>query len=446
MALLGILGSGESGMGAALLARRKGYEVLLSDSGMIPHARQEALRSIGAHIEEGGHTLERLQGAELIVKSPGIPETASIVVALRAAGVPVVSEIEFAGRYTTAKKICITGSNGKTTTTSLVYHILRKAGWNVGIGGNVGTSFARQVAEEQYDYYVLELSSFQLDGMYDFRADIGVLLNITPDHLDRYDYQLENYAASKLRIAQNMRSSESLVVCADDPVTSDSMAGVALSAQLCRFGLRDSDTPRMAVVREGRIYFSVAQCPDWSIALDQLSLRGKHNQYNCMAAGIVASLLGVEVNAIREGLADFPGIPHRLELVRELEGVRYVNDSKATNVDAVWYALESMPRGVVWIAGGTDKGNDYTVLQDFARAKVHTLICLGMDNRKLHVAFGGIVDTILEASSAKEAVHLAHRAAQDGDTVLLSPACASFDLFKNYEDRGNQFRKEVELL
>jgi UDP-N-acetylmuramoylalanine--D-glutamate ligase len=411
-----IIGGGESGVGAAVLARARGLDVFLSDGGRLTDGYRRTLEEFGVEFEEGGHTLGRLLEAGEAVKSPGVPETAPVVVALREAGIPVVSEIEFAGRYMgDARTVCITGSNGKTTTTTLIWELLRDAGYDVCLGGNIGESFALSVARGRHDWYVLELSSFQLDGMFDFRADIAVLLNITPDHLDRYDYSLDNYAASKMRITRNQRPQDTFIYPAGDPVVRAQMAGMALGMRLEPF--EDAALPPV-----------------------ELKIRGKHNLLNARAAVLAARAAGVPEASIARTLARFEGIEHRLERVGEWNGVEWVNDSKATNVDAVWYALESMTRPVVWIAGGTDKGNDYSALLPLVREKVKALVCMGADNTKLLEAFGGVVP-VADTHSLDEAMQAAADAATAGDTVLLSPACASFDLFKNYEDRGGQYKQ-----
>ncbi|PIE83938.1 MAG: UDP-N-acetylmuramoyl-L-alanine--D-glutamate ligase [Bacteroidia bacterium] len=442
-----VLGGGESGVGAAILAQRAGCDVFLSDAGQLGQARRAELQRRGIALEEGGHTPARILSADEVVKSPGIPETAPIVVALRERGVPVISEIELAGRHIGgAKTICITGSNGKTTTTHLLHQMLLAAGLNVGMVGNVGQSFARQVALAPRDYYVVELSSFQLDGMYDFRADVAVLLNITPDHLDRYDHRLENYAASKLRIAQNQGPADTFIHCADDPVSRATLQGHPLTAGSVRPFTRGGEPSATGSYQRGEaLCFVDAQGP-WSIPMREIRLQGKHNMYNCQAATLAAQAIGLPRRAIVEGMRSFAGIAHRLELVGERGGVRYVNDSKATNTDAAWYALDSMTTPVVWIAGGVDKGNDYAPLLPLVQGRVHTLICMTTDAEKLHASFAGVVGRIVDAGSAREAVAQAARLAQPGDTVLLSPACASFDLFDNYEQRGELFRKAVEEL
>lgn len=426
-----VLGAGESGMGAAYLAKKKGERVFLSDAGKIAPEHKAELEAWGVPYEEGGHSLARMEGATVVVKSPGIPETVPVVQAMRMANIPVISEIEFAAPYAPdAKWICITGSNGKTTTTNLVYEILRAAEYDVAMAGNVGRSIARIVADEHHDYYVLELSSFQLDGMYHFRANVAILLNITPDHLDRYDHKMENYVRSKFRIVQNQQKTDTFIVNIDDKVITDYMAEYPMNMQLFPFSQQGEQR-----YGEKKAYRLIEQ--------EGLLIRGVHNRYNATAAVLAATVCGVKEPVIAKVLSSFKGIEHRLEFVREIDGVCYINDSKATNVDAVWYALESMTTPVVWIAGGTDKGNDYAPLQGFVRSKVHTLICLGVDNQKLIRDFGGLVTNLVEVHSAQEAVLQAKNFAKPGDTVLLSPACASFDLFKNYEDRGRQFKEAI---
>ncbi len=426
-----VLGAGESGMGAAYLAKKKGERVFLSDAGKIAPVHKEELEAWGVPYEEGGHSLARMEGATVVVKSPGISETVPVVQAMRKANIPVISEIEFAAPYAPdATWVCITGSNGKTTTTNLVYEILRAAQYDVAMAGNVGRSIARIVADEHHDYYVLELSSFQLDGMYHFRANVAILLNITPDHLDRYDHKMENYVRSKFRIVQNQQKTDAFIVNIDDKVITDYMAEHPMNMQLFPFSQQGEQ-----LYGEKKAYRLIEQ--------EGLLIRGLHNRYNATASVLAATVCGVQESVITKVLSSFKGIEHRLEFVREIDGVRYINDSKATNVDAVWYALESMTTPVVWIAGGTDKGNDYTPLQGFVRSKVHTLICLGVDNQKLIRDFGGLVTNLVEVHSAQEAVLQAKNFAKPGDTVLLSPACASFDLFKNYEDRGRQFKEAI---
>ena len=439
-----VLGAAESGVGAAVLAQKKGFDVFVSDMGKIKPHYVEMLDRYGLVWEEGGHTEELILNADEVVKSPGIPEDAPMVRKVREAGIPVISEIEFAGRYTNAKMICITGSNGKTTTTSLIYHIFRNAGYNVGLAGNIGQSLALQVAEKDYDYYVIELSSFQLDNMYHFRANIAVLLNITPDHLDRYDHCFQNYVDSKMRIVRNMTSRDFFVYSGDDPV---------IAEQLPKYDLRMRQLPFMArsavASAAGDAFLCdgvfTASVGDASVEIDTAKMRigGLHNAYNAMAAALATLAAGVDPERIRQSICDFAPVEHRLEPAGEKEGVLWINDSKATNVDSVWYALESMKRPVVWIAGGTDKGNDYGPLKEFARRKVHTLVCMGLDNAKLVREFTGVVPEVISTDSLDSAMRAARAAARPGDAVLLSPACASFDLFANYENRGELFKKWV---
>ena len=441
-----VLGGGISGYGSAILAKKLGFATLLSDAGRIADRYKAALDEWGVEYEEGGHTMERILAADEVIKSPGIPEKAPVVKALRAQGTPIISEIEFAGRYKgKARTICITGSNGKTTTTSLTYQILRDAGYNVALGGNIGESFAYSVATGEYDWYVLELSSFQLDGMYDFRADVAVLMNITPDHLDRYDYCFQNYIDSKMRIAQNQHSRCAFIYSADDQV---------IAEQLPKYDLRMRQLPfaaKSAVASgAGDAYLDgdgifTATVGKRSVEIDtaKMQIKGLHNTYDAMAASLAALAAGVEPEQVRATVESFGGVEHRLERVKEHDKVLWINDSKATNVDSVWYALESMTRPTVWIAGGTDKGNDYAPLMDFAREKVHTLICMGVDNQKLIDSFTGTIPTIRDTHSLDEAMTAAREAAREGDVVLLSPACASFDLFRNYEARGEEFKQWV---
>lgn len=445
-----ILGGGESGTGSAVLARLKGFDVFLSDAGPLSDKYRALLEKYGIAYEEGGHTPDRILNADEVVKSPGIPEKAEVVKKVRAKGIPVISEIELAGRYTDARIIAVTGSNGKTTTTSLVYELLRKAGFNAGLGGNIGRSFALQVATEKHEWYVLELSSFQLDGMYDFKAHIAVLTNITPDHLDRYEYRMQNYVNSKFRIIRNLTAKDRFVYCADDPETarrvdaeinSYPMPVAPFTARDRRFKsayLREENGRKEIVVQEGDGKFV--------IGTDELQIKGIHNIYNVMAAVIAARLAGVPDTSIRAALKDFGGVEHRMEAVAEKDGVLYINDSKATNVDSVWYALESMTRPVIWIAGGTDKGNDYERLLPFVREKVKVLVCLGLNNEKLKAAFGEAVPVLCDTDSLEKAMACVKRYARAGDAVLLSPACASFDLFRNYEDRGRRFKEAVKAL
>jgi UDP-N-acetylmuramoylalanine--D-glutamate ligase len=442
--LVAILGGGESGVGAAILAQKKGYDVFVSDLGKIKEKYKDVLSNYKIGFEEGQHSEEKILSAELVVKSPGIPETAPLVQQLKEQGTPVISEIEFGGRFSSAKTICITGSNGKTTTTLLTYHILQKAGVNVGLAGNVGKSFAWQVAEENFDVYVIELSSFQLDGMYEFKADVAVLMNITPDHLDRYGYDMQNYTDSKFRILQNQTATDYFVYCADDEVIQKEINKRDIKPVQLPFGLGEAAGPG-AGVKDNRIIINFNQ-NQFSMSILDLSLQGKHNTYNSMAAGIASMVLKIRDEQLRESLSDFTGVEHRLERFLKVHGIEFINDSKATNVNSSWYALESVHKPVVWIAGGVDKGNDYTMLQGLVTNKVKAIVCLGKNNAKLHEAFGDCVADIVDASSMEEAVKAAYYLARNGDTVLLSPACASFDLFENYEDRGNQFKKEVRNL
>lgn len=439
-----VLGAGESGTGSAVLARKQGFDVFVSDMGSIRDKYRMKLNEYGIEFEENGHDRERIFTADEIIKSPGISDSVPMILALKEKGIPVISEIEFAGRYTEAIKICITGSNGKTTTTSLIHHMLRKAGLNAGIAGNVGKSFAMQVADENYDYYVLELSSFQLDGMYQFKADIAILLNITPDHLDRYDYDLQKYVESKFRITQNLSEDEYFIFCRDDEITVRELERIVVKARQLSFTMHDSQEPG-AFVRNNNLLIEFDNI-DFSMSLDELSLKGKHNTYNSMAAGIAGNVLKIRKDIIRKSLSDFQGVEHRLEKVLTVHGIEFINDSKATNINSTWYALESMTTPVVWIAGGVDKGNDYNTLLDLVKGKVKALICLGKDNKKLHEAFGDIVDTIVDTEAMQDAVSSAYYLAKDGECVLLSPACASFDLFENYEDRGRQFKLAVKDL
>lgn len=442
--LMVILGGGESGVGSAILAQKKGFRVFLSDSGVLNSVHRNTLKTYGIDFEENGHTEESILAADEIVKSPGIPDTAPMMQKVHEKGIPVVSEIEFAGRYTDAKMICITGSNGKTTTASLIYHILQSAGLNVGLGGNIGKSFARQVAEESYDYYVLELSSFQLEGVYDFKADIAVLLNITPDHMDRYDHNLQNYVDAKMRIIRNQKTEDAFIYWVDDPLVTKEIEKLKPAATPYPFGEKKSNRTA-AYTENGKLYIQTKE-NIFDMELELLALEGMHNVYNSMASGIVAKLMDVSDEQLRTSLSDFKGVPHRLEKVATVRGVQYINDSKATNVNSCWYALESMRTKTVLILGGTDKGNDYTEIEELVRSKVRALIFLGKDNSKLHAFFDGKVNEIRDVGSMDEAVDVAYQLAQKGDAVLLSPCCASFDLFRNYEDRGDQFRECVRRL
>jgi UDP-N-acetylmuramoylalanine--D-glutamate ligase len=439
-----ILGAGESGTGAAILARKQGYAVLVSDSGKIKERYKAELESHQIEWEESGHTMERILRAALVVKSPGIPEKAPVIMEIRKNNIPIIAEIEFAGRYTRAKKICITGSNGKTTTTLLTYEILKRAGIRTGLAGNVGNSLARQVAENDADVYVIELSSFQLDDMFEFRADISVLLNITPDHLDRYNYEMQNYVNSKFRILQNQTERDYFIYCADDPVITNELTQREIRPAMLPFSLQQA-SGNGAWVKDNTIYIQINE-KQFSMSILDLALQGKHNTYNSMAAAVSSMVLEIRNDRIREVLSDFQGVEHRLERFLKVHGIEFINDSKATNVNSTWYALETMDKPVVWIAGGVDKGNDYTMLFDLVKHKVKAIVCLGTDNSKLHSAFGSMVNNIIDTTSMAEAVKSAYYLARNGDAVLLSPACASFDLFENYEDRGNQFKLEVRNL
>jgi len=439
-----VLGGGESGTGSAVLAKVKGFDVFLSDSGNLKEEAKALLRKWDIEFEEGGHTLEKIYNANEIVKSPGIPETAPLIVAAREKGIRIISEIEFAGRYDSAKKICITGSNGKTTTTSLIYFMLKNAGLNVGLAGNIGQSYAYQVATQKYDYYVLELSSFQLDGMYEFRADIAILMNITPDHLDRYDFKMQNYINSKFRITQNMKEEDCFIFCQDDPVTIGELEKIVTRAKMLPF-TQKGKVEEGAFIEDERVCITLNGDVDY-IYLKELALQGKHNVYNSMAAAIAAKAIKIDKKVIRESLMTFSGVEHRMEKVLKIKNVLYINDSKATNVDSAWYALDSMTTPVVWIAGGKDKGNDYEPLYQLVKDKVRVLICMGLHNEKLHENFADKVDMIFDVQSAQDAVAKAYEVAQSGETVLLSPCCASFDLFKSYEDRGKQFKDAVRNL
>lgn len=442
-----ILGGGESGVGSAILAKQKGYDVFLSDKGSFKEKYRAMLLKEQIDFEEGKHSEEKILDADEVIKSPGIPDNNELVLKLRSKNIPVISEIEFAGRYTKAKTICITGSNGKTTTTMLTYHILKKAGYNVGLAGNVGKSFALQVATENYDYYVLELSSFQLDGMYQFRADVAVLLNITPDHLDRYDYIFENYIASKFRIVQNQTESDFFIYNADDENIQAYMKNWKSSVTLVPFSIKKPIDGHGAFLNENQITLNYKPNQNPLImTIEQLALQGKHNVYNSMAASLAAKIVDVRKEIIKESLQDFQGIEHRLEFVASINGVEFINDSKATNINSAWYALESMQKPVVWICGGQDKGNDYNEILDLVKHKVKAIVCLGKNNKKIISAFKDVIDLIVETDTAADAVAASYKIAKKGDAVLLSPACASFDLFENYEDRGLQFKAAVRSL
>ena len=439
-----ILGGGESGVGSAVLAKTKGFDVFLSDMGKIGDEYVAMLEKWEIPFEQGCHTEELILNADEVIKSPGIPSTAPMVQKIEARGIGIISEIEFAGRYDDAKKICITGSNGKTTTTSLIYHLLCQAGLNVGLGGNIGKSYAYQVATEKFDIYVLELSSFQLDNMYDFKADIAIITNITPDHLDRYGYMMENYVKAKFRVTRNMSSDDCFIFCSDDDITVNHLNQIVLKAKMLPFTQKTSVDQGAFVDGDKMIVrFKEEEC---DMYLQELALGGKHNIYNSMAAALAAKAMDIDNDVIRDGLATFQAVEHRLEKVLSIRDVLYINDSKATNVDAAWYALECQSRPVIWIAGGTDKGNDYSTLVPLVKEKVKALICMGLDNAKLHAAFDEHVEWTYDVRSAEEAVKLADSIAASGDVVLLSPCCASFDLFKNYEDRGRKFKEAVRNL
>jgi len=439
-----ILGGGESGVGAAVLAQKKGFEPFVSDNGIIKEKYKTVLSNNGIKWEEGKHSGEQFDSAIEVVKSPGIPEESEVIRSFSKKGIPVISEIEFAGRYTKAKKICITGSNGKTTTTSLIYHMLCKAGLNAGLAGNVGNSFAMQVAEDAHEYYVIELSSFQLDGMYAFTSDVAILMNITPDHLDRYGYDLQRYINSKFRITQNQTPDDFFIYCYDDEITKANIHLNQGKAKMLSFSL-ETEQNQTAYLKQDTINYNF-QNEHFTMSIHDLALEGKHNAFNSMAAGIAGQILNIRKEIIRESLSDFQGVEHRLEFVLKVHGIRFINDSKATNVNSTWYALESMPENVIWIVGGIDKGNDYNVLKELVRKKVTAIICLGKDNSKIHKAFAEATETIMEANSMSEAVRTAYYMGKKGDTILLSPACASFDLFNNYEDRGRQFKEAVRYL
>ena len=439
-----ILGAGESGVGTAILGKEKGYEVFVSDRGEIKENYKEVLINLGVDWEEKQHTEELILNATEVVKSPGIPDTVPLVMKLRGMDIPVVSEIEFAGRFTKAKFIGITGSNGKTTTTMLTYHMLKKAGLNVGLAGNVGESLAKQVAMDDKEFYVLELSSFQLDGMYDFKVDIAMILNITPDHLDRYDNQFEKYVLSKFRILQNQTENDHLIYCDDDQTIVNQLKKENTKVKMHPFSIQHETVGGAYIENENLIINTNNNLFEMSI--QKLALQGKHNLYNSMASGIAGRVLELKKDIIRESLSDFKNVEHRLEFVAKIHGIDFVNDSKATNVNSTWFALESFQFPVVWIVGGVDKGNDYEILSELVADKVKAIVCLGKDNEKIHAAFEDIIETIVDASSAQEAVQMAYNLGDSGDTVLLSPACASFDLFENYEDRGHQFKMAVKGL
>ena len=438
-----ILGAGESGAGAAVLAKKEGFDVFVSDMSKIAPRYQQMLNERGISWEEGHHTESLILNADEIIKSPGIPDKAPMVAKAIAAGIPIISEIEFAGRYTTSKMICITASNGKTTTTSLIYHIFKAAGYDAGLAGNIGHSLALQVAEEPHEYYIIELSSFQLDNMYDFRANIAVLLNITPDHLDRYDFKMQNYVDAKMRIVQNQTGDDAFIYWNDDPV---------IRRELEKYDIKAVQYPFSELKEKGSIgyieqgQYTIEKPEPFNMEQESLSLTGRHNIYNSLAAGIASNIAGIKKDVIRQSLSDFPGVEHRLEKVTTVRGVQYVNDSKATNVDACWYALDSMKTKVVLIIGGKDKGNDYEPIKTLVREKCSALVYLGADNQKLHHNFDALGIPVRDTHSMKECVEACYELAKPGETVLLSPCCASFDLFKNMEDRGEQFKQLVRNL
>ena len=439
-----ILGSGESGTGAAMLAKKHGFDVFVSDMGAIADNFKQELNASGVPFEEGQHTPELILNAYEIIKSPGIPDTSKLIIEANSKGIPVINELEFAARYTKAKIIAVTGTNGKTTTTSLIYHLLKTANVDACVAGNIGISLARLLTERDYEYAVLEVSSFQLDNMYQLKADIAVLCNITPDHLDRYGYEVQNYVDSKFRIVQNQTANDVFIYCAEDRLTMENIDNEKILGKQIAFAY-DKQPPVGAYVKNGEIisFINEDKQNPFTMYINELALKGRHNAYNSMAAAIIGQVLNIRKETIRESLMSFQNVEHRLESVITTDGVEYINDSKATNVNSTWYALESMEKPTIWIAGGVDKGNDYGLLKEMVKEKVRIIICLGVDNRKLHEAFGTDVDMLINTSSMNEAVHVAKQLAKKGEAVLLSPACASFDLFKNYEDRGRQFKKDV---
>jgi UDP-N-acetylmuramoylalanine--D-glutamate ligase len=438
-----ILGAAESGVGSAILAQAKGFDVFVSDKGIIAEQYKAKLTAHNIAFEEGKHSTELILNASEVIKSPGIPDKAPLIKELHSKGIPVISEIEFAARYTNATLVAITGTNGKSTTTMLTYETLRKAGLNVGLGGNIGKSFAEQVATENFDYYVLELSSFQLDGMFKTRVHIAVLLNITPDHLDRYEYNVDNYAASKFRVVQNQTAEDYFIFCADDELTQQYIQRANIAAKQLGFSITEKASG--AYIENNNLIIN-HPTTETIMPLSELNLKGKHNVYNSMAAGIAARVLDIRKEVVRESFMDFQSIEHRMEFVAKVHGIEYINDSKATNINSTWYALESMVTPTILILGGVDKGNDYTMIKDLVREKVTGIVCLGVDNQKILDAFADLNIPMEEATSATAAVKAAYRMAKKGETVLLSPACASFDLFANYEDRGRQFKMAVREL
>ncbi len=437
-----ILGAGESGVGAAVLAKRKGNEVFVSDSGIIKQIYKDVLLHNEIAFEEGKHDEGIILKADEIIKSPGIPDKSPMIIKCKQHKIPMISDIEYAARFTNAKLICITGSNGKTTTTLLTYHIMKHAGMNVGLAGNVGKSFALQVAENDFDYYVLEISSFQLDYMFSFRADVAVITNITPDHLDRYDNIFQNYVDSKFRIIQNQTESDFFIYCDDDPVTKNELVKRNIPSKAIPFSLNILEKGDRAYLEKNRIIINI-NSNELKMTLENLALQGRHNLYNSMAAGVISRLFDIRKDVIKESMSEFQGVEHRLELVTRVHGIEFINDSKATNVNSTWFALESMTRPVIWIVGGLDKGNDYSSLKPLVKAKVKAIVCLGLDNTKILEDFSNLVPVIKETTSARDAVDTAYYLGKTGDVVLLSPACASFDIFNNFEDRGMQFKRAV---
>ncbi len=443
MSKIVVIGAGKSGIGAAILAQKKGFDVFVSDFGTMKEEYKQSLREKSIPFEEEGHTETKILQADQIIKSPGVPDNVSVIVSADKIGIPVISEIEFAGRYTNAKKICITGSNGKTTTTLLTYHIFKKAGFHVGFAGNVGQSFALQVAENDYDYYIIELSSFQLDGLSRFKADVAVLLNITPDHLDRYGYSFEAYVDSKFRMLNNQTEQDFFIYCDDDATIQKKLKNTQVRAESLPFSIFHK-TGKGAFIDNDTLIVQLKNS-QFNMSIQELALEGSHNIYNSMAAGIAAKIYDIRKEDIRESLSGFEGVEHRLEYIMRVHGIHFINDSKATNVNSTWYALESMKNPTIWILGGVDKGNDYNALMDLVNEKVKAIIALGIDNSKIHKAFEGVKE-IIDVTSMEEAVRAAYYLGNDGDNVLLSPACASFDLFENYEDRGRKFKEAVRLL
>lgn len=442
--LLVILGAAESGVGAAVLAKTKGQSVFVSDTGQVNSEYKKILIKHEIEFEEGRHTVNRILEASEVIKSPGIPDKAPLLLKIKDKGIPVISEIEYAGRYSNAFMVGVTGTNGKTTTTLLTHHILKKAGLNVGLAGNVGKSLAMQVAKESYDHYVIELSSFQLDGLFDFKCDIAILTNITPDHLDRYEYDIEKYAQSKFRITQNQTKDDAFIYCSDDELTLKYFPKNKIKAHTYPFSIRQT-LKEGAWLENDKLQITTNQ-HNYSMLIHELALQGKHNLYNSMAAGISARVLEIRKETVRESLSDFKNVEHRLEHVGSVHGIEFINDSKATNVNSTWYALESFNKPVILILGGVDKGNDYSMLTELVKEKVKAIVCLGTDNKKILKAFKELVPSIVEVKTAEEAVNAAYQMSKKGDVVLLSPACASFDIFENYEDRGRQFKQAVRSL